>query len=103
MSLKKYILVRGRGFENKNKWIKDNAEETNLEKHRQNVLEKIQVTLCKCRKTIMDEDSENANMPLGNQEPRLKTQGNHRLENYRVGELCAYGLAVDLLAILWLQ
>ena len=35
--------------------------------------------------------------------PMLQTEGNHRVENYRVGVLCAYGLAVDLLAILWLQ
>ena len=66
------LLVRGRGSENKNKGIKDNAKETNLEKHQQNVLGKIQVTLCKCRKTTMDKDSKNVNMPLGNREPRLK-------------------------------
>ena len=66
------LLVRGQGSENTNKGIKDNAEETNLEKHQQNVLGKIQETLCKCRKTTMDKDSKNANMPLRNREPRLK-------------------------------
>ena len=66
------LLVRGQGSENTNKGIKDNAEETNLEKHQHNVLGKIQETLCKCKTTTMDEDSKNANMPLRNREPRLK-------------------------------
>jgi len=60
---------------NTNKGIKDNVEETNPKRHQQNVLRKIQVTLCKCRKTTMDKNSEDANMPSGNQEPRLTVVG----------------------------
>ena len=47
----------------------------NLKKHQQNVLEKIQVTLCKCKRTTTPEDFEDANMLSGNRERRLKAIG----------------------------
>ena len=57
------------------KVIKDSIEEANLGKHQQNVLGKIQATLCKGRKTTSDEDFEDANLPLASQEPKLKEVG----------------------------
>ena len=47
----------------------------NLRKHQQNVLGKIKVTLCKCIKTTMLEDFEDANMLLGNRKRRIKAVG----------------------------
>ena len=69
------VCVRGRGSKNTNKGIKDSVEEMNFRKHQQNALEKIQATLCKCRKTTMDKNSEDANMLLESLEPRLKVFG----------------------------
>jgi len=67
--------VGGRGSENTNKGIKDNAKETNLGRHQKNVLGKIPMTSCKCKNTTMDKNSEDANMPSGNREPRLTVVG----------------------------
>ena len=64
--------VKGRVSENTNREIRDKAKEMNLREHQQNVLKKIQVTLCKCKKTTMDEDSEDVNLPSKNQDLRLK-------------------------------
>lgn len=62
----------GRGSENTNRGTKGNTEGMNLKKHQQNILGKIQVTLCEFRRATIDEDSEDANMPLVNRESRLK-------------------------------
>ena len=67
--------MRGQGSKNKNKVIKDSTEEANLGKHQQNVLGKIQATLCKGRKTTADEDFEDTNLPLASQELKLKKVG----------------------------
>ena len=52
--------------------IKDKARSTNLGKYQQNVLEKIQATLSKCRKTTTPDDSEDANMLSRNRELRIR-------------------------------
>ena len=52
--------------------IKDKARSTNLGKYQQNVLEKIQATLCKCRKTTTPDDFEDANMLSRNRELRIR-------------------------------
>ena len=67
--------MRGRGSKNTNKVIKDSTEEANLRKHQQNALGKILVTLCKGRKTIVDEDFEDTNLLSASQEPKLKEVG----------------------------
>ena len=67
--------MRGQGSKNTNKVIKDSTEEAILGKHQQNVLGKIQATLCKGRKTTTDEDFEDTNLPSASQEPKLKKFG----------------------------
>ena len=46
-----------------------------LGRHQPNVLGKIKITLCKCKKTTMDKNFEHANMPSGNREPRPTVVG----------------------------
>ena len=77
MVLKSFIMdfVRGRGSNNTVKGIKDSIRETNLGKHHQSILGEIQMTLCKYRKSTMDEDRKDASMLSEGREPRLKVVG----------------------------